>query len=242
MAASTSPGLGVFRAASANASRVMMATIAAGIPPAGVGNKDPQVVLVRPGEPVQVAAERVERGVMHAPGNLRPVRWRLREHQPLLEPGGRLHVVGQLRVAVHEGIVRPLQLAGPLADDLIQVVGPVGHEGPRGDDPDQLAIFDHGQVPDTEPLQTGNGLLPAGIRVDRVRVGGHPVADRGRPPVAVASADLAEEVALRENADQLVVGIGDEDRPNPAGVHQVRCPDGLVGREQLDPPSSAGGR
>jgi hypothetical protein len=101
------------------------------------------------------------------------------------------------------------------------VVRALGHELARGHNADQLAVFHHRQVPNPQPLHAIDCLLPARVGVDRVRLRGHPVADRNGLPLGRRSARLAEEVALGEDAEQLVVFVGDQYGSDAMGVHQV---------------------
>src|SRR5439155_1178730 len=76
-----------------------------------------------------VAAEAVERGVMHGPGQFRPLPRGLRQHQLRLQPPGYPHVLPQFRIAGQQVLVPPADRGGALGDDAAEALAAPAHAG-----------------------------------------------------------------------------------------------------------------
>ena len=76
--------------------------------------------------------------------------------------------------------------------------------------PEDLAVYDHGQVAVAELVHTPDRLRDGLVRPDRVGLARHHLADRGPIEVAPGRCHPHQEVALGEDAEELIA-LHDED-------------------------------
>src|SRR5690606_11477997 len=90
-----------------------------------------------------------------------------------------------------------------------------------GDDADDDLVFHDGQVAHAAVHEQGHGLLDGGGEGGGHEPGAHDIVHGRGGGVASLGDDAVEHVALGEDAEELFVGIGDDDRADVEVVHDL---------------------
>src|SRR5689334_23664501 len=94
-------------------------------------------------------------------------------------------------------------------------------EQPQADDPERTTLLDDRQVAEVVVEHDPRGVLDRRLRLDRHRVDRHPLPN-ARLGGASALGHRAQEVALRDDADDAHHVLEDDDRADVGGVHLLR--------------------